>query len=68
MHLIWIDYQLINFTERRNLAYIPNENKNNVRTVDAATLNCIQVDSKKRKRRVHGVLNAKYHAFEIIIR
>ena len=29
--------------------------------VDAAMLDCIQVDSQKRKRRVHGVVNAKYH-------
>ena len=30
--------------------------------VDSATLDCVQVDGQKRKRRrVHGVLNAKYH-------
>ena len=29
--------------------------------VDAATLDCIQVDTQKKKRRVDGVPYAKYH-------
>ena len=60
VHLIWIDYQLINFTE--DATWLIFQMKIKTMYVDAATLDCIRADGQKGLyvKRVQKVNTKRY--------